>query len=466
MGILRRNAGKLALIALIVFFSLPFIYGNEEEEDFSPFAVKSGLSYQANPISKLTNRIASFYGLPKSNLTPTSERINMDRGENIRSRVAEHNATHKQHYAEHKNIQTNAQNNAAAAANNSKKLNSFEKDQTIIVPSHSMYENATTATSVNYNNYAYNKKSNDPAAEYIQIGGENYKVIQDITGKKYVATARGHVPYEEVLRSTVSEREFRAAKKRLVNASDAEIVQYVLDQKKAASNAENKTENKANTANTNTAGYAATGSATSMGGAAKVNSSVKTDTGFDDSILSNVYAEIKNINAKSDKPASSSSSSSSSGSYTRGSSSSGNTNSGVSGITVDPNEINRFLQDINKQQQKQEEDAETGRKDEITTTLKEYVERNNAIKSGREFKNEAVKKIEQEIKVNDPSAVNTPNATGGNTPQGSNLSFQSPRSNNATDVDPVDTADGDPGKTAIQKLNWDLERKLTGVNEE
>lgn len=457
MGILRRNAGKLALIALIVFFSLPFIYGNEEEDEFSPFAVKSGLSYQANPISKLTNRIASFYGLPKSNLTPTSERINMDRGENIRSRVAEHNATHKQHYAEHKNIQTNAQNNAAAAANNSKKLNSFEKDQTIIVPSHSMYENATTATSVNYNNYAYNKKSNDPAAEYIQIGGENYKVIQDITGKKYVATARGHVPYEEVLRSTVSEREFRAAKKRLVNASDAEIVQYVLDQKKAASNAENKTENKANTANTNTAGYAATGSATSMGGAARVNSSVKTDTGFDDSILSNVYAEIKNINAKSDKPASSSSSSSSSGSYTRGSSSSGNTN-GISGITVDHNEINRFLQDINKQQQKQEEDAETGRKDEITTTLKKYVERNNATKSGQEFKNEAVKKIEQEIKVNDPSAVNTPNATGGNTPQGSPLQLPNDRSNNILKNTPVGVAVD--AVIAREKVNSEVDKYL------
>ena len=344
MGIFRRNAGKIALVALIVFFSLPFIYGNEEENEFSPFAVKSGLSYQANPISKLANRIASFYGLPKSNLTTTSERINMDKGENIRGKVS--GALGKQN-SENKNVADTKQNQAEQTP--SKKLNSFETDQTIIVPSHSMYENATTATSVNYNDYAYNKKSNAPAAEYIQIDGANYKVVQDITGKKYVATARGHVPYEEVLRSTVSEREFRAAKKRLVNASDAEIVQYVLDQKKAASEAENK----ANTANAN-AGYAAAGSATSMGGAAKANNSVKTDTGFDDSILSNVYAEIKNINARADKPASSSSSS-------RGGSSSDDTN-GISGIIVDHNEISKFLQDINKQQQKQDENTGTGQK--------------------------------------------------------------------------------------------------------
>ncbi len=341
MGIFRRNAGKIALVALIVFFSLPFIYGNEEENEFSPFAVKSGLSYQANPISKLANRIASFYGLPKSNLTTTSERINMDKGENIRGKVS--GALGKQN-SENKNVADTKQNQAEQTP--SKKLNSFETDQTIIVPSKSLYENATTATSATYN--SYNRSSNTPAVEYVQIDGANYKVVQDITGKKYVATAKGHVPYEQVMRNTVSEREFLAAKKRLVNASDAEIVQYVLDQKKAASNAENNTENKANTANTNTAGYAATGSATSMGGAAKVNNSVKTDTGFDDSILSNVYAEIKNLNAKVDKPASSSSSSSSSGnSSSRGSSYSGDTNSGVSGITVDPNEISKFLKEIN-----------------------------------------------------------------------------------------------------------------------
>ncbi len=360
MGIFRRNAGKIALVALIVFFSLPFIYGNEEENEFSPFAVKSGLSYQANPISKLANRIASFYGLPKSNLTTTSERINMDKGENIRGRVS--GALGKQN-SESKNVSDTKQNQSEQIL--SKKLNSFETDQTIVVPSKSLYENATTATSVTYN--SYNRSSNTPAVEYVQIDGANYKVVQDITGKKYVATAKGHVPYEQVMRNTVSEREFLAAKKRLVNASDAEIVQYVLDQKKAASNAENNTENKANTANTNTAGYAATGSATSMGGAAKVNNSVKTDTGFDDSILSNVYAEIKNLNAKVDKPASSSSSSSSSGnSSSRGSSYSGDTNSGVSGITVDPKEISKFLRDINQPRQVE---TETEQQDTETDTM-------------------------------------------------------------------------------------------------
>lgn len=348
MGIFRRNAGKIALVALIVFFSLPFIYGNEEENEFSPFAVKSGLSYQANPISKLANRIASFYGLPKSNLTTTSERINMDKGENIRGKVS--GALGKQN-SENKNVADTKQNQVEQTS--SKKLNSFETDQTIIVPSKSLYENATTATSATYN--SYNRASNTPAVEYVQIDGANYKVVQDITGKKYVATAKGHVPYEQVMRNTVSEREFLAAKKRLVNASDAEVVQYVLDQKKVSDKTPTANTNNANTANT--ANYAAAnynqnnyrdsyaqpGSATAMGGkAVKADTSFRTDTGFDDSLLSNVYAEIKNIKVQKDTQSQSSSSSSSSRN-----SSYGEGNKNTSSIITDPKEIEQWLQNIN-----------------------------------------------------------------------------------------------------------------------
>ena len=352
MGIFRRNAGKIALVALIVFFSLPFIYGNEEENEFSPFAVKSGLSYQANPISKLANRIASFYGLPKSNLTTTSERINMDKGENIRGKVS--GAFIKQN-AESKNVADTKQNQSEQIL--SKKLNSFETDQTIIVPSKSLYENATTATSVTYN--SYNRASNTPAVEYVQIDGSSYKVVQDITGKKYVATAKGHVPYEQVMRNTVSEREFLAAKKRLVNASDAEVVQYVLDQKKVSDKTPTANTNNANTANYAAANYnqnnyrdsyAQPGSATAMGGkAVKADTSFKTDTGFDDSLLSNVYAEIKNIKVQKDTQSQSSSSSSSSRN-----SSYGEGNKNTSSIITDPKEIEKWLSNINKEKDKEE----------------------------------------------------------------------------------------------------------------
>ena len=65
MDFLKRNSGKIALLVIIAFFTLPFIYSNEEEEDFSPFAVRPGMAYQANPISKLASKIASFYGFSK-----------------------------------------------------------------------------------------------------------------------------------------------------------------------------------------------------------------------------------------------------------------------------------------------------------------------------------------------------------------------------------------------------------------
>lgn len=423
MGIFRRNAGKLALIALIVFFSLPFIYGNEEEENFSPFAVKSGLSYQANPISKLANRIASFYGLPQANLTTVGERVNMDKGESIRSRVSEHktfnknqvsesdyanqnhnaNATPKkpdsiaQNYNagyekyfnredgnsdyrvngdadyrqgnrvernEEYNFEHNAKYNAdyhqgnqvdytasarqvpysrgysqrandsagagvvyvdTASAKTSSARRGYSSidrgDPTIYEPARESAV-ATTATSVNYNNYTYNKPKDTPAVEYVQIDGANYKVIQDITGKKYVATAKGHIPYEEVVRNTISEREFLAAKKRLVNANDSEVLQYIMEQRNASGNTGSTVNNATQNYGINNyrGSAAATGAATTMGGAAvNAGSSIKTDTGFDDSMFSEVYEGLKNINSKggnySNSRSSSSSSSSTGGGY-------------------------------------------------------------------------------------------------------------------------------------------------------
>jgi len=373
MGIIKRNAGKLALIALIVFFSLPFIYSNEEEEDFSPFAIKSGLSYQANPISKLANRIASFYGLPKSDLTTTSERVNMNTGENIRHKVSGHKTFNKNQIAnnepgsenqaqeinntqqgkgKHKaaynsgyekyfnkdtkqndflqgsvkktnNTNINITNNvgtsnadtprnqkAAAAAR--ARSNYEGGDPTIYEPARES-PLATTATSVNYNNYIYNKPSNTVAEEYVEIDGDKFKVIQDITGKKYVATAKGHIPYEEVVRNTVSEQEFIRAKKQLVNATDSEIMQYIIAQKQAAS-ANNATAKKNNTRSYRT------GVVTGMGNAAnKVDNSIKTDTGFDDSAFHEVYEGLRNY--KSNGGNISSSGASNSSSYTPSSSS-------------------------------------------------------------------------------------------------------------------------------------------------
>lgn len=433
MGILKRNAGKLALIALVVFFSLPFIYSNEEEGDFSPFAMKSGLSYQANPISRLANRISSFYGLPQSNLTTTGERVNMNKGESIRNKVSGHRAFNKNYEAnsetapeiqgdeldanpqkgghsnyssgyekysgkakkqnnflqgsakETNNTNINITNNVNTASANTAAPNAtrvaaararsnFEGGDPTIYESARGSALATSATSMSYDNYTYNKPNKAPAEEYVEIDGESYKVVKDITGKKYVATARGHVPYEQVLRNTISEREFFATKKRMVNASDSEVLQYITEQKQAA-NAKRAAAQK-----NNTGGYR-TGAITSMGRQGRIDGSVSTDTGLDISSFNEVYEGIKNyksaggsISNSGGGTSSSSSSSSSSGGSRGGSSdnnyrgSSGGNNGIIAGVNLA--NLNRTVTDgvkLNSEKIPESSEAATVRENDGTT---------------------------------------------------------------------------------------------------
>ena len=332
MGFLKRNIIKLVLIVFVVFLALPFIYSNEEEGEFSPFAIKSGLSYHTNPISKLANRIASFYGLPKSNLQTTSERLNINKGDKIlghktvntkqtqkseadtvnqeqetkaasfnKSAALNYNSGYEKYFdtnskqniylEEENNTNINITNNINTtvkeprAAAKSKARHNVERDHSIYGSSWGSAP-ATSATGIDYNDYIYNKPSNVPVEEYIQIDDEKFKVVQDITGKKYVATAKGHIPYDVMLRNTVSEKEFLAAKKQLVNATDSQIIQYVLEQKQAAFVAQNR--------NSNYKG----GALTTVGGRAQANKSIQTDIGLNDKMVQEVYEGLRSYNAK------------------------------------------------------------------------------------------------------------------------------------------------------------------------
>ena len=275
MGFLRKNSGKVALVVLIAFFTLPFIYGNQEEEDFSPFAVKSGMPYQANPISRLADRIASFYGFSR----PSAG----DRTSAIKGKVAAHHVFNK----ESSSAGSTSQDNTLLAS--SKRYSSDKSSST--------QPSTTSAASTSYAN-AYSK-SNSPVKGYVKVNGNDYKVIEDAKGEKYVVTPKGHVPYRELVQNTVSEQEFLAAKKRMPNANDIEILQ-TLQKEKAK-----------NTANTPAApayqNYQAnayrTGTAGNMGGSSAISASLK-DKGFDDNALSDAYANLKNINLNIEVPSS------------------------------------------------------------------------------------------------------------------------------------------------------------------
>ncbi len=277
MDFLKRNSGKIALLAIIAFFTLPFIYGNEEEEDFSPFAVKSGMSYQANPISKLANKIASFYGFsrPASQMTASSNGT-----DSIKDKVS-FNKENPFGIPDSKKSQNLQNNTLVASSKNFKNFDTNFSDSNS--PNPQKYNGRNNSLNNSYDN-------NNPVKGYVTINGQNYSVIEDAQGNKYVVTPRGHIPYKEVMRRTVSDKEFMDAKKRLAGASDMEVL-AVLQKEKEKQALASKQNYQASAA-----GYR-NGTASNMGGTNYARVSTD-DTGLDDNVLSSAYADLKNIDLR------------------------------------------------------------------------------------------------------------------------------------------------------------------------
>ena len=295
MDFLKRNSGKIALLAIIVFFTLPFIYSNEEEEDFSPFAVRSGMSYQSNPISKLANKIASFYGFSKPVFSETTASA---RGvDSIKDKVAGNHVFSKEDAFDPQVI-----NGTNARASRSKKddmlvassrnFKNFDRDVLDFGDQSSPAYGSRNSFSGNSSTDVYNNAANNPVKGYVSINGKNYDVIEDFKGVKYVVTPKGHIPLSEIARRNVSEREFIAAKKRLANASDMEVLTALQQEKEKKAQLSNKNKQASSTGYRN-------GAATNMGGTNYARVSVQ-DRGFDDNVLSNAYEDLKNINLKVD----------------------------------------------------------------------------------------------------------------------------------------------------------------------
>ena len=310
MDFLRRHAVKFAFIAIIVFFALPFIYGNEEEDGFSPFAVRSGLSYQANPISRLADRIASFYGFSRNRDGGLASKTDV-----IKDKVSKHL------FAKENEAKENSVNGTLMAS--AKKANSDDK----------ISNNSNTNSAAN-SYQAGSQNSSNPFKGTVNINGKDYKVIEDIKGEKYLVTPKGHVPYKDVLRKSFSEQEFLAAKKRMPNASDFEVLETLQQEKaKQISNGSSAV----NTQNYQTNSYR-TGTAGTMGG----NSSVRVsygDKGIDHNALSDAYGNLQNINVNIDTPKSSSG-----GGYLSG----GYASSGSKNVTPEENAQANLTQDIAK----------------------------------------------------------------------------------------------------------------------
>ena len=296
MDFLKRNSGKIALLAIIAFFTLPFIYGNEEEEDFSPFAVKSGMSYQANPISKLANKIASFYGFSKPAPQMTASAKGTD---SIKNKVS---------FSKENPFGPQAKNRAKSSDDtlvaSSRNFKNFDAD--------GLNSNSNIYNSGGYSGGSYvgssSARSDNPVKGYVQVNGQNYAVIEDAKGERYVVTPKGHIPYKELTKRVISAQEFNT-KKQLTGADDVEVLRALQQEKARQAYAGNT--NRQNYQNASTSYRGATSS--NMGGMNYARVST-TDKGFDTDALSDAYVNLKNVNLKIDT----SSSSARSGSYSSG----------------------------------------------------------------------------------------------------------------------------------------------------
>ncbi len=277
MDFLKRNSGKIALLAIIAFFTLPFIYGNEEEEDFSPFAVRSGMSYQTNPISNLASKIASFYGFS----TPHSKNI-MASAAGVGAIKEKVSFSKESSFGQPGKIHSQDKVFIASSRN-------FKNFDTDFLDSDA--SNSTTYKDKNISSKtSYNNQANNPVKGYVTVNGQDYAVIENAAGEKYIVTPKGHIPYEELLTRNVSEQEFINAKKRLAGASDMEILAALQQEKE-------KQAYLARVNNQNSNGGYTSGVISNMGGNNYVSASTQ-DKGFDDNALSNAYADLKNINLK------------------------------------------------------------------------------------------------------------------------------------------------------------------------
>ena len=282
------------------------------------------MSYQANPISKLANKIASFYGFSRPASQMTASANGMDSIKNKVSFNKENQFNHSDS-KEPQNLQNLRNLNKDTLVASSRNFKNFDTN----------FSDSNSLNSQNYNNKnasSNNSYNNNPVKGYVTINGQNYPVIEDALGNKYVVTPKGHIPYKDIMRRTISNEEFMAAKKRLAGASDMEVLAALQKEKEkqALANRQNY--------QANATGYR-NGSATNVGGTNYARISTQ-DTGFDDNALSNAYADLKNINLKVDRDAiSSSGSTTSRTSFSGGSSSRSNNSSDTQSTSSAQNDV-------------------------------------------------------------------------------------------------------------------------------
>ena len=184
----NNNAVRAAIVFFLVFMAIPFFFTEpqrevEEEDQFSSAPVV----ISQNPLSKIFDRVARFYGIKKS--AGTSAR-----------NAADLSGLGADIYGPGGSLQASARRGAdasakggAAAKGGQGGFASYASEGQGSIPSRSHQAEAVQ--------------------EFVRMNGKTYEVKTDASGKKVVLMEDGPVSFNKLMAQTVSREDFRAAKK-------------------------------------------------------------------------------------------------------------------------------------------------------------------------------------------------------------------------------------------------------------
>lgn len=195
MRVFKSNTTRIVIACFIIFMAIPFIFV-ESSDGVKGGGLSIPMESSANPLSKIIDRIGSFYGFKKK---PARASFNK-KGQTLASVKraekglpapsagvlrAENDSLPDMPFGDVSSSSSSAAGGASVSAGRSPKLPQVK--------------------------------------EYIRMDGDTYEVVTDPSGRKFVAMPDGFVPYEKLMADTVSQEEFDAARAQAPHLEDWEI---------------------------------------------------------------------------------------------------------------------------------------------------------------------------------------------------------------------------------------------------
>lgn len=195
MRVFKSNTTRIVIACFIIFMAIPFIFV-ESSDGVKGGGLSIPMESSANPLSKIIDRIGSFYGFKKRPARASFDK----KGQTLAS-------------------VKRAEKGMPAPSAGAQRA---EKDSLPDMPFGDVP--AASSAAVSGPSVSAGRSPKLPQVkEYIRMDGDTYEVVTDPSGRKFVAMPDGFVPYEKLMADTVSQEEFDAARAQAPYLEDWEI---------------------------------------------------------------------------------------------------------------------------------------------------------------------------------------------------------------------------------------------------